>query len=121
MAIPSGVFVPGLLIGSIWGRLTGTLMEDFLPGKSLNPGKYALIGAAATLAGILRMTVSLSVILIEATGDITLGLPIMFSILVAKMVGGIFNEGLLEMHMELSGLPFLNWRYQELSLKQKLK
>lgn len=69
-----------------------------------------MIGAAATLAGILRMTVSLSVILIEATGDITLGLPIMFSILVAKLVGDIFNDGLLEMHMELSGLPFLNWR-----------
>lgn len=94
-------------------------MENLYPGTTIDPGKYALIGAAATLAGILRMTVSLSVILIEATGDITLGLPIMFSILVAKLVGDIFNDGLLEKHMELSGLPFLNWRYFRKKSKKK--
>lgn len=77
LAIPSGLFIPSLLIGAAWGRLVGIGMATIFPGLNVDPGKYALIGAAATLGGILRMTLSLTVIVTEATGDISLGLPIM--------------------------------------------
>ncbi len=73
LAIPSGLFIPSLLIGSAWGRLVGIGISLIFPEYDLDPGKYALIGAAATLGGILRMTLSLTVIVTEATGDITLG------------------------------------------------
>ena len=38
------------------------------------------------------MTISLTVIIIEATGNITFGLPIIVVLMVAKWVGDIFNE-----------------------------
>lgn len=56
LPIPSGLFIPSILIGAAWGRLVGIGVSYMLPGSYIDPGKYALIGSAATLGGILRMT-----------------------------------------------------------------
>ncbi|CAF4372932.1 unnamed protein product [Rotaria magnacalcarata] len=55
------------------------------------------------------MTISLAVILIEATGDIVLGLPIMIVLTVAKLTGDYFNEGFFDIHIALQSVPFLPW------------
>ena len=49
---------------------------------NLYPGTYALIGAASFLGGVVRMTISLTVILIESTNEIDYGLPIMLTLMV---------------------------------------
>lgn len=109
LAIPSGLFIPSLLIGAAWGRLFGIGFSHLLPDSHIQPGKYALIGAASSLGGILRMTLSLTVIVTEATGDISLGVPIMFAIMASKWAGDIFNEGIFDMHVSLAGIPLLDW------------
>jgi len=55
----------------------------------------------------MRMTISLTVILIESTNDITYGFPIMISVLAAKFVGDFFSEGLYEILIELKHRPLL--------------
>ncbi|KAF3846678.1 hypothetical protein F7725_003756 [Dissostichus mawsoni] len=94
LAVSAGVFIPALLIGAAWGRLFGILLASITPNGSIwaDPGKYALIGAAAQLGGIVRMTLSLTVIMVEATGNVTYGLPIMLVLMTAKIVGDYFVE-----------------------------
>ena len=48
----------------------------------IEAGTYALIGAAAFLGGVVRMTISLTVILIESTNEISYGIPIMLTLMV---------------------------------------
>lgn len=108
--VPSGLFIPGLLVGAAWGRFVGLCLNYIFPDVGwVDFGKYSLIGAAAQLGGIVRMTISLTVIIMEATGNITFGLPIMIVLIVAKWVGDIFNEGIYDMHIHIQGVPILGW------------
>ncbi|XP_010772365.1 chloride transport protein 6, partial [Notothenia coriiceps] len=78
-------------------------------GMDIYPGTFALIGAAAFLGGVVRMTISLTVILIESTNEITYGLPIMITLMVAKWTGDFFNKGIYDIHIQLRGVPLLEW------------
>lgn len=54
--VPSGVIIPALDAGAFFGRLVGQGIS------SISPGIFAMVGAAAFLAGVSRMTISLAVI-----------------------------------------------------------
>ncbi|KAK1165013.1 H(+)/Cl(-) exchange transporter 7-like [Acipenser oxyrinchus oxyrinchus] len=110
LAVSAGLFIPSLLIGAAWGRLFGIFLAKMSNGSIwADPGKYALIGAAAQLGGIVRMTLSLTVIMVEATGNVTYGLPIMLVLMTAKIIGDYFVEGLYDIHIKLQSVPFLHW------------
>ncbi|CAM9634919.1 unnamed protein product [Chrysoparadoxa australica] len=109
IAVPSGLFVPSLLSGAAFGRLAGHLLHRFnyFGGTFADSGTYALIGAAAALGGMARMTISLTVIILEATGDMQYVLPLMLTLMASRWVGNIFNEGLYDIHIKLREFPFL--------------
>eukprot|EP00048_Salpingoeca_helianthica_P006656 m.101278 g.101278 ORF g.101278 m.101278 type:complete len:794 (-) comp14087_c0_seq2:78-2459(-) len=110
LAVPSGLFVPSFVLGSALGRLFGTVLHIVFPATAwADPGKYALIGAAAFLGGVVRMALSVTVIMIEATGNVTFGLPIMLAVISAKIVGDLFNTGIYDTHIELKHIPLLSW------------
>ena len=104
--MPSGLFVPCMLTGSAIGRLAGELLR-LLGASGVDPGLYALVGAAGMLGGVTRMTISLTVILLEVSSDIQLLMPIMIAILCAKVVGDRFTESLYDIHIGLGGSTIL--------------
>ncbi|KAF3820321.1 hypothetical protein GH733_015830 [Mirounga leonina] len=67
------------------------------------------ISVPTFLGGVVRMTISLTVILIESTNEITYGLPIMITLMVAKWTGDFFNKGIYDIHVGLRGVPLLEW------------
>uniref|UniRef100_A0A7I4Z3D1 Chloride channel protein n=1 Tax=Haemonchus contortus TaxID=6289 RepID=A0A7I4Z3D1_HAECO len=116
LPVPAGVFIPAILTGAAWGRLFGIGVGRAFPTiTGIDPGKYALAGAAAQLGGIVRMTISLTAIIMEATKDITFGLPIMLVLMITKWVGDIFNEGLYDMHIDIQEIPILGWHPPKMS------
>ena len=104
-AVPSGLFVPCLLIGGSFGRAVGELVLKW--GVDANPAMYALIGASAVLSGVTRITITISVILYETTDKVYLILPIMASVLIAKWIADCFNISLYDSYIELQHAPFI--------------
>ncbi|KAH1223118.1 Chloride channel protein CLC-d [Glycine max] len=88
-AVPAGQFVPGIMIGSTYGRLVGMFVVKYYRRLNIEEGTYALLGAASFLGGSMRMTVSLCVIM---------------------AVGDAFNEGIYEEQAQLRGIPLLESR-----------
>ncbi|KAJ3645556.1 hypothetical protein Zmor_023201 [Zophobas morio] len=110
LATSNGLFIPSLLTGAAWGRLISVGLYKIVPDQVLiHPGKYALIGAAAQLGGVVRMTISLTVIIMETTGNISFALPLIITLIAAKWTGDFFNEGIYDTHIQLSGVPLLPW------------
>ncbi|KAJ7954905.1 Chloride channel protein [Quillaja saponaria] len=109
-AVPAGQFVPGIMIGSTYGRLVGMLVVRHYKKLNIEEGTYALLGAASFLGGSMRMTVSLCVIMVEITNNLKLLPLIMLVLLISKAVGDAFNEGLYEEQARLKGIPLLESR-----------
>lgn len=103
--MPSGLFLPIILMGSGYGRLLGIAMGSY---TNIDQGLFAVLGAASLMAGSMRMTVSLCVIFLELTNNLLL-LPItMIVLLIAKTAGDSFNPSIYEIILHLKGLPFLD-------------
>ena len=108
LAISNGLFIPCLLIGAVWGRCVGIFFITNMPFvKWGSVGDYALIGACAQLAGTVRLSYSLTVIVLECIGNNTYILPIFMTTLIAKHLGDAYNSGIYHMHIELAGIPIL--------------
>ncbi|XP_057467752.1 chloride channel protein CLC-d-like isoform X2 [Actinidia eriantha] len=120
-AVPAGQFVPGIMIGSTYGRLVGMFVVSFYKKHHIEEGTYALLGAASFLGGSMRMTVSLCVIMVEITNNLTLLPLIMLVLLISKAVGDAFNEGLYEEQARLRGIPLLESRPKNEMRKMKAK
>lgn len=116
IAVPSGLFVPSLLSGAAFGRLLGNLAYKLAPESVAFSNTYSLIGAASVLGGMARMTISLTVILLESTGNEQFVLPLMISLFCARIVGCLFNDDLYHIHIHLkAGVQFLDHQLRNLS------
>lgn len=105
--VPAGLFVPSLFTGACLGRAVGLFVQATGIFPDVQAGVYSMIGAAAVLGGVCRVTISLVAIMAELTGSMTYMVPFMVSVLVAKIVGDLFTLGIYDLYIMLKGYPFL--------------
>ncbi|KAL2064317.1 hypothetical protein VTL71DRAFT_4811 [Oculimacula yallundae] len=123
LQIPAGIILPSMAVGALFGRAVGIIMEIWVHNHPtffafsscepdmpcVTPGTYAIIGAAAALGGVTRMTVSIVVIMFELTGALTYVLPIMIAVMASKWVGDAFGKrGIYESWIHFNEYPFLD-------------
>ena len=129
--VPGGVFMPGLVMGAGIGRMvgwglqlqfesvgpTGFFSQCFDKTYCVSPGLYAIIGAAAVLTGITRLTVSLAIVIYEITGGLEYITPIMVTIVCAKWsADALGKQGLYAQRInKLHGYPWID-AYAEMEL-----
>ncbi|KZS08629.1 Chloride channel protein [Daphnia magna] len=122
--VPAGLYIPSLCMGAIVGRIVGIAMEQWAyhypqfwafrgecstGDDCITPGLYAMVGAAAVLGGVTRMTVALVVIMFELTGGVRYIVPLMAAAMASKWVGDAFGkDGIYDAHIALNGYPFLD-------------
>jgi len=121
--VPSGIFIPPIVIGASLGRAVGVIVQSLQHAhpewgffsectsstECINPGIYAVVGAAATLGGVTRMTVSLAVIMFELTGDLSYIIPLMMAVMITKWVGDASGiDGMYDELIRLNEYPFLD-------------
>ncbi|CAH1797441.1 unnamed protein product [Owenia fusiformis] len=122
--VPAGLFIPSMAVGAIAGRMIGIGVEQLVVTHRLapvfkdmcktgqtcvTPGLYAMVGAAAALGGVTRMTVSLVVIMFELTGGLQYIVPLMVAAMASKWIGDAMGKrGIYDAHIDLNGYPFLD-------------
>mmetsp|Transcript_19840 Transcript_19840/g.79113 ORF Transcript_19840/g.79113 Transcript_19840/m.79113 type:complete len:718 (+) Transcript_19840:175-2328(+) len=120
--VPAGLFIPSLTVGSMFGTLVGMgvhtvassypeffLFRDCTSATFCAAGSvYAIVGAASVLAGVTQVSVSLAVIMLELTDRLNLLLPLMITILLAKMVTNFFGTpSIYDSYVHMKRYPYL--------------
>lgn len=105
-ALPAGLFVPMMVLGSVIGRLflKSIVACGYLHGATMT---YSLVGAGCMVTGVTRAALTASLLLVEATGEVRFLLPLMISCLTAKSVGDLFGLGLYDLIIEFKHYLFL--------------
>jgi chloride channel 3/4/5 len=112
---PSGLFIPSLYAGAAMGRVFGICVwifnstcEGGCIAPTVYPGVYSMMGAAAVLGGVCRVTISLVVIMFELTSGLQLIVPFMIVCLLAKYTGDYFTPGIYDYCITIRKYPFLH-------------
>ncbi|XP_071331062.1 chloride channel K [Trachinotus anak] len=91
LPVPAGYVMPVLIYGAALGRLLGEGVADVISTgetsgqqwASINPGGYALAGAAA-LSGAVTHTLSPALLVIELTGQFSHAVPVLLATILAN-------------------------------------
>jgi CIC family chloride channel protein len=81
-----GVFAPSLFIGAMLGALTGGFFAQLFPDITAPAGAYGIAGMAAVFAGAARAPFSAIIIIYEMTGNYSIILPVMTSVVISTLL-----------------------------------
>jgi len=115
--VSCGLLIPQLATGALYGRILGEVLhsrlQDFaklhpnVGWEWLDPGAFALMGAASFLSGTSRLPITSVVMIAEMTNDVNMCIVIMICVAISKFVGDLFTHPLYHSMLEIKCIPFL--------------
>jgi CIC family chloride channel protein len=81
-----GVFAPSLFIGAMLGSAFGAVAHAAFPSVAGPVGAYGLVGMGAVFAGAARAPITAVIMLFELTGEYSIILPLMATIVLATTI-----------------------------------
>ncbi|BDA43411.1 H(+)/Cl(-) exchange transporter 7 [Coccomyxa sp. Obi] len=104
LSVPGGLFMPSIMVGASFGATCGLLLMKWLPAWEIQPGIYAMCGAAAMLGGVFRASISLVVIFVEGSQSTKYLVGIIIAVICSNWVGeAIHSDGIYETDLEADG------------------
>jgi len=88
-----GVFGPNVYIGGMVGAWVAFAMDRLIPGASLSPAAFAVVGMAAVFAGTARVPIATLIMVSEMTGGYGLIVPSMLATTIAFVVERTVSAG----------------------------
>lgn len=108
--LPTDLVLPNIILGASFGRLYGVITNYFLKqmnSRLVDPGAYALLGAAALWSGTSRIALTIAIIMMETTFDFESLPAALVVVAIASIVGNWFGHSLYHMEIETRKFPYL--------------
>ena len=101
-----GLFSSSLLLGTLFGTTAGAALQALAPGFAVNPVAYGLAGMGAVAAGIVGAPVTMTLLVLETTGNFSLTIGVMTAVITCVVVV-----------RQSFGYSFATWRFHVRGLR----
>lgn len=111
IVLPTDLVIPNLIIGASFGRLIGLGVDQIkqLTGSTLvDPGLYAQLGMAGFWAGTSRMTITVALVALETTFELTYVPAVLIVVTVATITGNALGPALYHLEIQKRNIPYLD-------------
>lgn len=95
-----GLFSTSLLLGTIFGSAVAAGLATLAPSLAINPVAYGLVGMGAVAAGIVGAPVTMTLLVLETTGNFSLTIGVMAAVIACTVVV-----------RQSFGYSFATWRF----------
>jgi chloride channel protein, CIC family len=101
-----GLFSTSLLLGAIFGGAVAAALAIVAPQLHVNPVAYALVGMGSVAAGIVGAPVTMTLLVLETTGNFSLTIGVMAAVIASTVVV-----------RQSFGYSFATWRFHVRGLR----
>ncbi len=103
-----GLFSSSLFLGAIYGGAVAAGLTAIAPQLSVNPLAYALVGMGAVAGGVVGAPLTMTLLVLETTGNFSLTMGVMASVIACSVVV-----------RRSFGYSFATWRFHVRGLRIK--
>jgi len=117
MPIPAGIALPSITQGAFIGRFYGEILRWYIP--QVQPQAFSIVGAAA-FGGCMTRATSITLLIVELTGQKDLIIGIITANMFAYSIANLFTMSAFNTAMTIGKMPYLPFMFYSQLYKQRV-